>query len=83
MLQEVLQGLEKSLSTELTKLTNNFYHAAKKRIFQLSLQVIVFSAASIFLITGFVLFASRYSPLEYVLMLFGAGLFLALLAMTK
>ena len=77
MFKHLLQGLEKGITDELVHITNKFFSLVRKRFFSILLQAIVFTAAAIFLILGFILFAANFLAIEYVLLLFGFALFIA------
>jgi len=82
-MQNILKGLQSGISAELESMTHRFFDTVKRRMFSVILQVIVFSAAAIFLLLGFILLAANYMALEYVLLLFGFALLLGFLIGTK
>ncbi|HLC85597.1 MAG TPA: hypothetical protein VJH22_07445 [Candidatus Nanoarchaeia archaeon] len=83
MLQHIIDGIEKGLTSEVRKLADTAVSMLRKRVFALVLQVILFSAASIFLLLGFILLADNFIPTEFVLLATGAVLFLAMLLLAK
>lgn len=80
MLENVLQGLQKDVIRQLTQASDRIFHQLKRKTFGFVLQVVLFSAAAISLVAGFLILASRYLPVEYVLLLFGGALMIALLS---
>jgi len=80
MLDNLLQGLQKDLVKQVNTATTKIANNLKKKTFSFILQLILFTAAAISLILGFLLFAANYVPIEYVLMLFGGGMLIALLS---
>ena len=82
-MQNILQGLQSGISSELERMTNQFFDTVKKRMFSVILQVVVFTASAIFLLLGFILLADNFLAIEYVLLLFGFALLGGFLIGTK
>jgi len=83
MLQDIFQGVEKSISSELLKISEKFFTMIRKKALALVLQTIVFTTAAICLLLGFILFAANFLAIEYVLLLFGSALLLGFFLGTK